>query len=378
MAPTPAGDGRRIKAAGSTGGRRCVVEESRMPGMYRVAALAGLGLAFALAGPAGAVVEGPKVAWNLSLWGPPRAITRGVEALSKHVEEETAGKFTIKIHYGEALSKAIDHLDNIKLGAFEMALICTGNHPGKNPGLSVLDLPGLPLADQDVHIQVHEKLHKHPYIQAEFKRWNAMVTLSGLQPQSEIMGSGEPPTKMEMFKGMRIRALGGTGDALRNLGAVPTSVPAPEVYNALERGVFQAVAFPSTYGFAAYKIYEISKWYTTNLAPGANNCPTVTALDAYAALPPQYRDLLEKGEAKAYDALKAAHLEADGKNLADWRQRGLQEIVYPPEEQAKFTAAARPVWDAWIKEAGSKGVPAQELLDFVLAEAEAARKQLGR
>src|SRR3546814_14764115 len=72
-----------------------------------------------------------------------------------------------------------------------------------------------------------------------------------------------------------VRALGGTGMALKNLGAVPTSVPAPEVYNALERGVFRAAAFPNTYAFASYKLDEISQWYTTNLAPGANNCPKI-------------------------------------------------------------------------------------------------------
>ena len=32
-------------------------------------------------------------------------------------------------------------------GAFEMAQICTGYHPGKHPGINALDLPGLPLAD---------------------------------------------------------------------------------------------------------------------------------------------------------------------------------------------------------------------------------------
>src|SRR5436190_1605584 len=65
----------------------------------------------------------PKVAWNLSVWGPPRAFTAGIETLAKYVEKESGGNFTIKIHYGEALSKGPDNLDNIKLAAFEMAQI---------------------------------------------------------------------------------------------------------------------------------------------------------------------------------------------------------------------------------------------------------------
>ena len=323
--------------------------------------------------------DNPTVTWNLSTWGPPRAFTAGVEALAKHVESESGGKFTIKIHYGEELGKAVDNLDNIKLGSFEIAQICTGYHPGKNPAITVLDLPALPLADPDVHARVHDVIYKDPIIVKEFQRWNATVFMSVLQPQSEVMGTGDAPMKMEDFKGMRVRALGGTGDALKNLGAVPTSVPAPEVYNALELGVFRAAAFPYTYAFASYKLPEISKWYTTNLAPGANNCPTVVSLDALKALPANYRDMLEKGRPIAYEALKKAQKVIDEKNLADWSKRGLIGIKYPDDELKKFLdRGAKPVWAAWVKASAAKGVPAQELLDKVLAEADKAKKELGK
>src|SRR3546814_7946926 len=105
--------------------------------------------AICTAAPAVAAVDGPKVAWNLSVWGPPRAFTAGIEAVSKYVDEQTGGKFTIQIHYGGALSKGQDNLDNIKLGAFEMAQICAGYHPSKHPAINVLELPGLPLADPE-------------------------------------------------------------------------------------------------------------------------------------------------------------------------------------------------------------------------------------
>jgi TRAP-type C4-dicarboxylate transport system substrate-binding protein len=321
----------------------------------------------------------PEVSWNLSVWGPPRAFTAGIEELSKHVESGSGGKFKIRIHYGDSLSKAVDNLDNIKLGAFAMAQICTGYHPGKNPALSVLDLPGLPLVDPDVHSRVHDVVYKHPAVVEEFKRWGAIPFMSVIQPQSELMGVGNPPMKMEDFKGMRVRALGGTGDALKNLGAVPTSVAAPEVYNALERGVFRAAAFPYTYAFASYKLQEISKWYTNNLGPGANNCPTIVGIQAFEALPASYKELLLSGIPKGYAALKEAQKTTDAKNLADWRKRGLVEINYPPEELKKFSdMAAKPVWDTWVTEMSAKGVPARELLDLVVAEADKAKKALGK
>ena len=181
------------------------------------------------------------------------------------------------------------------------------------------------------------------------------------------------------FKGMRVRALGGTGEALKNLGAVPTSVPAPGSLNALERGVFQAAAFPFTYAFAAYKIPEIAKWYTKNLAPGANNCPTIVNLQAYQALPQNYRDMMEKAKPLAYEALKEAQAATDKKSFEEWKKKGIVEIVYPPEELKKFAeVGAKPVWDSWIKAQTAKGVPAQELVNAVLDETEKAKKALNK
>ncbi len=323
--------------------------------------------------------DDPKVAWNLSTWGPKRQFTAGIEALAEHVSSQTGGKFTIKIHYGGALSKPSDNLDNIKAGAFEMAQSCVGYHPAKHPSITVLDLPGLPLADPDVHQLVHDAMYAHPKIREEYKRWNAIPYLSVIQPQSEFMGSGEPPLKVTDFKGRRVRALGGTGAALKNLGAVPTSVPAPEVYTSLERGVFSAVAFPYTYAFASYKIDEISKWYTTNLAPGSNTCPTLVAADAYQKLPKKYRDILDAGRPIAYAALKKAQIDADTKNLAKWKEKGLVAITYSDAELKVFEEqGADPVWQTWVKENSAKGVPAKELLDMVLAEANKAKAKLGK
>ncbi len=60
-------------------------------------------------------------------------------------------------------------------------------------------------------------------------------------------------------------------------------------------------------------------------------------------------------------------------------KRGLTAIKYDAAELKKFEqAGAQPVWKSWVAESSAKGVPAQELLDMVLAEAEKAKKALGK
>jgi TRAP-type C4-dicarboxylate transport system substrate-binding protein len=317
-------------------------------------------------------VKGPKIDWNITVWGNPRAFTAGLEMMSKVITEKTGGAFTIKTVYGSVLSPERENLDNMKIGSVDGAFICTGYHPGKNPGMTVLDLPFLPIPSLDAAQVVGEAVYHHPFIVAEMKKWNAFPFMQALLPQYEFMGVGAPPLKLEDWKGKRVRALGGIGEAMRALGATPTSVTAPELYTSMDRATVEAASLPFTYALASYKLHEISKWYTANLAPGANNCSTLFSLTSLSKLPPQYRTLLDSLKPAAYEELKKAYKIADDKNMPIFNKT-LKPITYSEADLARFrTIGGKPVWDKWVKDMSAKGVPAQELLDLVLNTAKKA------
>ena len=110
-----------------------------------------------------------KVTWNMSLWGKPRAWTKGIEAMAAEVSEKSGGNFIIKVHYG-GLSKPKENLDGIKLGAFQMAVFCASYHPDKTPTLSASDLPFLPIGDLDIQEKVTEAFFQHPVVIADLAR----------------------------------------------------------------------------------------------------------------------------------------------------------------------------------------------------------------
>jgi len=325
---------------------------------------------FAFSASAAEMVDGPEVNWNLSVWGKQRAFTAGIEALSAAAKERTGGKFNIKIHYGEALSKSRENLDGIQLGAFQMAMFCSAYHPGKNPTLTGLDLPFLPFPNLRVQAKVHDAYYSHPAVQKDLARWNAKLLMSALLPQYEFTGVGDAPKTLEDWKGMRVRALGGIGEAMKKLGAIPTTVTASEVYTSLERGTVEAASFPFTYAHVAYKLTDVGKWYTANLTPGANNCPVVVNIPAWEALPDQYKQILLDAKPAAYDALISAYEAADKKNFPIMKEKGLTAITYSDEDLAAFRkVGAQPVWDEWVEKMSSQGLPAQELLDLIMTTA---------
>ena len=307
-------------------------------------------MAFGLGAVQAAEVDGPKVKWNVSLWGKKRAFTAGVEKLAELVSAKTDGNFTMELHYGGALSKSRENLDGISIDAFEAAMFCNFYHPQKNPALMVLTMPFLPMATWDDNRNIRDAVYGHEAVKKELAQWNAMAYTSSYLPQYEFLGKGEPPMSLDDWKGKTVRAGGGLGKAMKVLGATPTSSTATEVYTGVQQGTMDAASFPFTYSHVAYKIHEVTDWYTSNLSPGTSDCPVVFSINAHKALPDQYKKLLDDVKDEVVKAQIQAYIDIDKVNLPMLEGK-LKKVVYTEEQLNSFRGAAgKPVIDAWIEE----------------------------
>ena len=288
-------------------------------------------------------------------------------------KEKSGGNFTINLKYNEQLGEAKDFLDGLKVDSYQGAFVAYSYAPAKTPLQGVLDMPFLPIDDLVASAKVQDGYQAWQPVADELAKWNAMHFMTLLLPNYEFMGLGKPPRNLEDWKGMRVRALGGLGDAMKLLGAVPTSVSAPEVYTALERGTFQAASFPFTYSFTAYKLHEVSKWYTLGMQLGIVHNSVVLSQTAWKALPDEYKKILEDARPEAYRLQRIAYEEADKKSLPLFEKRKLEVIKVTPEMREKLIATAgKPVWDQWVADMEKKGLPGKQALDKVLTLAKQA------
>ena len=296
----------------------------------------------------GAEVEGPKLKWDVSLWGKPRAGTVIADALSAAISEKTGGNWQLVLHYGEALSKARENLDGLAIGAFEAAMFCNFYHPRKTPALMSLTLPFLPMRDWQENRRIRDAVYAHPAVVKEVGRWQAMLYASSFLPQYEFLGRGEPPQTLDDWKGLTVRAGGGLGQAMQRLGATPASSTATEVYTGVQQGTMDAASFPFTYSHVSYRIHEVADWFTGNLSPGSADCPLAFSIAAHEALPPQYKALLDDVKEDAIAAQIQAYVDVDRVNLPMLKE-SLTEVRYTEEQLAEFRAkAGKPVIDAWV------------------------------
>ncbi|PPR12406.1 MAG: Monocarboxylate 2-oxoacid-binding periplasmic protein [Alphaproteobacteria bacterium MarineAlpha12_Bin1] len=311
-------------------------------------------------------VDGPKVKWDVSLWGKKRAFTAGVEKLSALVKSKTGGNFNIVLHYGGALSKSRENLDGISIDAFQAAMFCNFYHPKKNPALMSLTMPFLPMSSWENNRKIRDAVYAHPAVKKELAKWNAMAYTSSYLPQYEFLGRGKPPVTLSDWKGLTVRAGGGVGRAMKVIGATPTSSTATEVYTGVQQGTMDAASFPFTYSHVAYKIHEVTQWFTSNLSPGTSDCPVVFSINAYKKLPNQYQKLLMDVKEDVIKAQIQSYIDIDKKNLPMLKAK-LKEVKFSKDELAKFRAAAgKPVIDKWIAENQGK-FDARGVIDTIFA-----------
>jgi TRAP-type C4-dicarboxylate transport system substrate-binding protein len=303
--------------------------------------------------------------WNVSLWGKRRAFTEHVEKLAELVSTKTNGEFTLNLSYG-GLSKNRENLDGISIGAFEMAQFCAGYHADKNPSITVLELPFLGVASLEEERKISMAVYQHPAAVADLARWNATLLMPSPLPQYNLVGVGDAPMTLDDYKGLAVRATGGIGKAMAAVGAIPTSMSATEVRQALDSGVVKAVSF-APHAHMSFGTVESGKWWTTNLNPGTVNCPVVVNTDALNGLSDAHREALLGSIDEALDHYIANY---NGATMDAWgptlEERGIASVTYTDAELTAFrTAVAAPAAEAWIADNAARGLPAQELYDFV-------------
>ena len=139
-----------------------------------------------------------------------------------------------------------------------------------------------------------------------------------------------------------MRATGGIGAAMEAVGAIPTSMAATEVRQALDSGVVKAVAF-AQHAHLSFGTVESGDWWTTNLNPGTVNCPVVANSDALESLSDAHRAALMESIDGALDHYIDNYM---NNTMERWGpvldEKGIERITFPPPSSPPSARRSRP------------------------------------
>lgn len=156
----------------------------------------------------------------------------------------SAGRLDIKPFSAGELVPAMQSFDAVAKGSAQVGHDWPGYWKGKNEAFVAFASVPFGLDAEGYNIWLYEKggVEQMQDLYGQF----GLYALPGGQLGQEMgLFSNKRATKMEDFKGMRLRTPGWFMDIMNNLGASVTPLPGGEVYLALERGVIDAAEFSS-------------------------------------------------------------------------------------------------------------------------------------
>jgi TRAP-type C4-dicarboxylate transport system substrate-binding protein len=148
----------------------------------------------------------------------------------------------------------------------------------------------------------------------------------------------KPIKTVDDLKGMKVRCSPTTVPFMKSVGATPISMPPPDIYTAMERGVVDGYILPP----ATIRDFGLVKPSKYMIFPGFYEpCQFVLMnLDAWNKLPKHLQEMLTRGtEEMAHYAIKniADQLQ---KELEDFKKEGMTFYTFPDAEARKFSKAA--------------------------------------
>lgn len=311
---------------------------------------------------ADAPLAAPKVSWSYySVITVNHMFGNALDKTFKRIEERTDGEFKITfVSYGETPFNSTDALRVLNDKLVEMSEWIPEYTTGTFP---IVGAPGLPFLNPEFTTtgdaqRRADKAWNTPAFREEFEpillQHNAReIGRYYYEPMNFFCQ--KPINSPSDLQGERIRVFSPVQASLvRQLNASPVSLPAPEVYSALQRGVLSCL-ITSSGGVTGLKWHEqLKSVYTTNMAMISTSM--LVRQDALDNLPERYRTILIEEMEKATSQMRRLLNESDAEHYETMKKMGFSvNRISSADYEHLRQLSMREVWPTWTERVGDRG-----------------------
>jgi TRAP-type mannitol/chloroaromatic compound transport system substrate-binding protein len=201
--------------------------------------------------------------WNLVTSWPPGlpGLGVGVENLAERIEKASDGRLKIKVYAGGELVPAFEVLDAVSRGTVQMGHDSAYYHRGKLPAAQYYTT--VPFG-QTVHeinawlyygggLELWQEMYQEVFNVIPFPAGNTGVQMAGWF-NKEI-------NSVEDLRGLKMRIPGVGGEVMQRAGASQITVPASEIFTALQTGAIDAAEWVGPYNDIALGLHKAARYY---------------------------------------------------------------------------------------------------------------------
>lgn len=271
----------------------------------------------------------------------------------------TNGEVTVRAYMGGELGPGpAEQYNRVVDGVADIAFGLPGYTASTFPMTLLAELPGVITPEGGTRALVDNIEMLAP----EYRRVQ-LVGLWNNAPNLLLMGSRQVDS-LDDLAGLNIRVPSrNAGLVVQAWGANPVSMPAPEIYNAMQTGVIDGAMIDAT-TLGAFRLAEVTQSITMGMDTTISLFFLVMNRDTFGALTEvQQQAVLTAGRDAALNGSTAWLGVAERALAAFAATEGKTVITLSPEEAARFNAASGPVVAQVIADAETAGNPARAFVE---------------
>lgn len=287
----------------------------------------------------------------------------GAMAFAKHVNEKAAGEIEVQVFPMGQLGGERSMTEQVQAGTLHMTAVTAGVLSNFVPEVIVIELPFI-FPNREVAYNVLDDKEVKERI-ARYCEQKGFIFIGYTENEfRDITNSKRPIRKPSDLKGLKIRVIESPLhiDTFKALGANPTPMPFPEIYNALQQKIIDGQDNP-LYTSILMKFTEVNK-YATVTNHILTECPTVVNRAFWNTLSPDQQRIFRE----AAEIQIKVNRELNAKNRVDALEKAKAQnvdvYILSDKEKEEFKKAVKTVHEKY------RSIVGPEWYDFFVKKIE--------
>lgn len=285
------------------------------------------------------------------------------QAWCDEVEKRTNGQVVVEYYPGQTLTKGTQNYDGVVAGLSDIGMCLFAYTRGRFPVMEAVDLP----------LGYDSGITATKVVNAVYEKFNPAELDDTQVMYLHAHGAGVLHTAdkavrtMDDFKGMKLRGHGTSAQVISALGGTPVSLPMPELYQSLQKGIVQGALYPIEVN-KGWRMGEVVDYLTLS-TPIAYTSSFYVVMNKkkWAQIPDELQSIIMEINREWAPKHGMAWNESDQEGLAFLKSLDREVISLSDAEAARWQAAIAPVVENYIKKMDEKGFDGRAIVDFVKA-----------
>jgi TRAP-type transport system periplasmic protein len=293
-----------------------------------------------------------------------------IQPWADKVTKESGGRIKFQIYPAMQLGGTPPQLyDQAKDGVADIVWTLPGLTAGRFPRVEVFELPFMMTDAEATSKAAWDYVQRHA--PDEFAGVHLLSVF--VHTPGHLFLNKRPVKTLDDLRGLKLRApTRQTTKLLSALGATPVGMPAPQVPDALAKGVIDGAMVPYEI-VPTLKLHELTRYVSETDArfPALYTAVFVFAMNKakYQSLPAELKRVIDANSGSDVGAwiVRQAWIGPDRLAKRTVQQRGNAITLIAPAELERWRQRTRALADAWQKEVSAKGFDGKKLLDAARA-----------